>query len=47
MCTSENPVEAKFGIASLQTTQDRQRPSNERGGPLNGERSKEWTALML
>ena len=47
MCTSENAVEAKFGIASLQTTQNRRRPSNERGGPLNGKRRKEWTALTL
>jgi hypothetical protein len=44
---SENAVNAKFGIASLQTTQDRRRASNERGGPSNGKRSKERTALTL
>ena len=31
---------AKFGIASLQTTQDRRRPTNKRGGPVKGEKEE-------
>jgi hypothetical protein len=45
--TSQNAVKAKFGIASLQTTQDRQRGSNKRGGPVKRERRKERTAQTL
>jgi hypothetical protein len=38
--TSWNSVKAKFGIASLQTTQDHQRGSKKRGGPVKWEKEE-------